>query len=134
MARYLTNEDAPTSALEPALHGYIARIATELGVGAEATLCELSDRASAYIALSERCSAYPDQDLALLWDQQCGWSLATEPHPGGALNVLAYHGHSLVPEPGELVTFVYPLSSRKRPGQGQRQLLLTSPTPNSPPG
>ncbi|WP_037348012.1 DUF6292 family protein [Sciscionella sediminilitoris] len=107
MSRYLTGDyDAPISTLEAALHNYIAQIAAALGVGTEATLCELSDWASAYIALSERCPAHPGQDLALLWDQQYGWALALEPYPGGALSILTYYGRSLIPTPDELLTFV----------------------------
>lgn len=93
-------------ALQSALYAYLGRVASGLGVGPEAISYELADQASAYLALTARLSGWPDDDVALVWDQRSGWALALESNPGAELRVLAYYQQAQLPAPEHVVAFV----------------------------
>ncbi len=44
----------------------------------DAFYAQLEPTAGAYIALDRRLPDHPDQDVALVWDERYGWSLALE--------------------------------------------------------
>ncbi|WP_410599668.1 DUF6292 family protein [Amycolatopsis sp. lyj-90] len=50
----------------------------ELGMHGDAFYAQLEPTAGAYIALDRRLPDHPDQDVALVWDERYGWSLALE--------------------------------------------------------
>jgi len=58
------------------LHSYLAAVATGLGVGPESCVVDLLSPASAYIALDGPVLRFPERDLALLWNEGFGWSVA----------------------------------------------------------
>jgi hypothetical protein len=93
-------------ALARGLAGYVRTVAGVLHVSSEATAFEVSDTATAYVALSARSSVHPDRDLMLVWTEQQGWALAVETAPAEPPVMLAYLGVDLVPEPGEVARFV----------------------------
>jgi hypothetical protein len=93
-------------ALAHGLAGYVRAVAGLLHVGSEATACEVSDTATAYLALNARSSVHPDRDLMLVWTERQGWALAVETAPGEAPVMLTSLGSDLVPEPAEVARFV----------------------------
>ena len=100
--------------VEQALRAYVARVATGLGLGPESWFCELSDVRGAYVALARRLPSVPDRDVALLWDDHAGWSLATETGSPGDLKVMARLGEDPAPPPETVVTFVDDLFNGRR--------------------
>jgi hypothetical protein len=97
------------------LRAYITAVAHALGVGPESTTVDTTTPASAYLALDGTTPAFPDRELALLWDERRGWSAAVETHSGEDLLVLADldAAHGARPAPRVLVDFV----SRLRAGR-----------------
>lgn len=85
------------------LRGYLAIVAAELGVGLESCTVDVDLPVSAYLALDQRVAAFPERDVALLWDERHGWSLAVETHSGEDLIVLAYLDADTVAPSAELV-------------------------------
>lgn len=89
------------------LRAYIASVALALGVGPESTTVDTTAPASAYLALDGTLPAYPDRDLALLWDERGGWSAVAETRAGDELVVDRLDpAHGVRPEPDVLVRFV----------------------------
>jgi hypothetical protein len=89
------------------LRGYLDRVATVLGVPPEAYWCDAASRTpEAYMALTHRLPAFPDRDLALLWDDEQGWALALEPDPWHDLQVLRRYGQPRRPAPERVHTFL----------------------------
>jgi hypothetical protein len=62
---------------------YLDTVAAVLGVGLESTTIDLDTPVSAYLALDHHLPAFPGRDLALLGDEEHGWSAAIETHSGG---------------------------------------------------
>ena len=90
-----------------ALRGYLATVATGLGIGLESCTLDIDTPVSAYLAVDHKAAAYPDRDVALLWDERHGWSLAVETHSGEDLIVLADLDTDEVAPPAErVVAFV----------------------------
>jgi hypothetical protein len=99
--------DSPDEfAFASGLRGYLAAVATGLGVGLESCAIDSLSPAAAYIALDGRVRRFPERDLALLWEERLGWSVAVETPSDGDLIVLTYHGGDLVPPPSEIGAFV----------------------------
>jgi Family of unknown function (DUF6292) len=109
------------------LRGYLAAVATGLGVGLESCAIDSLSPAAAYVALDGRAPHFPERDLALLWEERFGWSAAVEVPSGSDLIVLTYHGGDLVPPPSEVDAFVAAVRLGSHP-VGQP----TPPTPTAP--
>lgn len=92
--------------LADGLAGYVRAVAGALRVGAEAITSEVSDTATAYLALSARSAAHPGRDLMLVWTERHGWALSVETAPTEPPALLAYLGPDVVPEPAEVADFV----------------------------
>lgn len=93
--------------LHRGLAGYLHAVAEAIGVPIEGTSFEISDTATAYLALAPRWSERPGADLMLVWAEQHGWAVAVETAPGDAPEVVAYlGGDDLVPEPSTVARFV----------------------------
>ena len=92
-----------TDAFQRALRGYLALVATELGIGLESCTLDIDTPVSAYLAMDHRTDAAPERDLALLWDEHHGWSIAAETHTGEDLMVLGYLATDTVVPPVELI-------------------------------
>ncbi len=103
----LISEPADTDEVyHSGLRGYVADVAALLGVGLESAAIDPGrPESSVYLALDGRLDNFPDRDVALLWDDQRGWSLAIETHSGEDLIVLAYLGGELLPPPGRVARF-----------------------------
>lgn len=81
------------------LHGYVRSVCRALGLRGESSYVQVDGPASAYIPLDERLRRYPDHDVALLWDEDHGWSAAVETQSGDELPVVAALGRDLLPPP-----------------------------------
>ncbi|HVV24041.1 MAG TPA: DUF6292 family protein [Pseudonocardiaceae bacterium] len=88
------------------LRRYVRLAAEAIGVGAEASVVQFDDPISAYLALDRCHSAYPDRDLALLWDERCGWALGVEASDGPRVDVLGYLATDLLPPPRVVAAYV----------------------------
>jgi hypothetical protein len=78
----------PHGDLSRVLNGYIADVAVMLGIPAMAWWCEIADHSEAHLGLAEHAPGVPDRDVALLWDEDDGWSIAVEASSGKDLIVL----------------------------------------------
>jgi hypothetical protein len=88
------------------LQHYIQQVRLALGLRGECSYTQADEPASAYIALDERLAAYPDRDVALLWDERHGWSAALEDHHSSDLVVVAYFGRSVLPPPADVAAWI----------------------------
>lgn len=105
VASTVDDDQMDLAALGSGLRFYVHQVAAGLGIGPEATWCELADQASAYIALDDPAPDWPGRDAALVWDNDRGWALAVETHSGEDLLMQAYYGPQLVPRPDQVASF-----------------------------
>ncbi|MGQ0841828.1 DUF6292 family protein [Actinokineospora sp.] len=91
-----------THVLRRGLEGYLRAVAAALDLPAQGSTCEISDTATAYLALP----GPPDRDLMLLWDEHTGWSIAVEHGPAERQETVARHSAELVPDPAAVAAFV----------------------------
>ncbi|WP_447002524.1 DUF6292 family protein [Saccharothrix isguenensis] len=87
------------------LRGYVRLVTGELGLSGECSYAQ-AEPAGAYLALDGRLPGFPDRDVALLWDEGAGWSVAVETHSGEDLIVYAYFGPELLPAPEAVARWV----------------------------
>jgi hypothetical protein len=85
---------------------YVQHVAAAIGVPADATGHEVTDTATAYLALDERSPAHPNHDLMLVWDERLGWYIAVETTPTEPPEVVAYLTGDAVPTPTTVARFV----------------------------
>lgn len=85
---------------------YVQQVAAAIGVPTEAIGYEVSDTATAYLALDVRCPTRPGHDLMLVWDERLGWYVAVETDPADSPAVLAYLDGDAVPTPAAVRQFV----------------------------
>lgn len=97
--------DAPVP-LNRRLAVYVDQVAAAVGVPADATGYEVTDTATAYLALDLRSAARPDLDLMLVWDERLGWYVAVETNPAETPVVVAYLDGDVVPPPAAVARFV----------------------------
>jgi len=57
-------------------------------------------------------SRFPGREVALLWEETCGWALAVETRSGEDLIVLGYLGEHAVPAPDAVADFAATLGTR----------------------
>jgi hypothetical protein len=93
-------------ALSKSLAEYVMQVARAIGVPPDAVGYEVSDTATAYLALAERSPEHAGRDLMLVWDERLGWYVGVESRPGETQLVLCYLGGDAVPSPGAVARFV----------------------------
>lgn len=98
------------------LTGYVRAVANALQVGVEATHSEVSDTATAYIALARRSPDRPGQDLMLVWSELDGWALEIETAPAEQPATLARLDADPVAEPQVVAAFVRAVLDGRGPG------------------
>jgi hypothetical protein len=86
------------------LHRYVRMVSQALGLRGECSCVQAEEPISAYIALEGRFSRFPDRDVALLWEESQGWSVALE--SGDDLDVVACLGQELLPPPETVASWV----------------------------
>ncbi|MFE0026651.1 DUF6292 family protein [Amycolatopsis sp. NPDC059021] len=95
-----------TLVLARALKGYVRAVADVVGVAPEGTSCEVTDTATAYLALTRRRPEYADRDLMLVWSERQGWVVSVETRPAESPIVLSRLGGDTVPAPEDVARFV----------------------------
>ncbi|WP_125725846.1 DUF6292 family protein [Kibdelosporangium aridum] len=85
------------------LRDCLAAVTAHLGVGLESCCWGSDAPAWGYVALDRRLG---DRDVALLWDERTGWSIATEPDIGSDLDVMARLDGEVIPPPAAVADFV----------------------------
>ncbi|QWF77768.1 DUF6292 family protein [Amycolatopsis sp. CA-230715] len=88
------------------LREYVHRVSVAIGVGWESCAVDTSSPATGYIAVDWRLPGHADRDVAVLWDETQGWSVAIETHSGEDLIVVALLGGSLTPDPSAVADFL----------------------------
>ncbi|GGP68763.1 DUF6292 family protein [Saccharothrix coeruleofusca] len=113
------------------LRGYVRQVTEELGLSGESSFVQVERPVGAYLALDGRLPGFPDRDVALLWEEDLGWSAAVETHSGEDLLVQAYFGPDTTPSPRAVARWVRELfAGRKRqpflvpPRRAQEDLTL----------
>lgn len=91
--------------LQRGLRRYVRLVTQALGLSGESSYVQADRPASAYIALDERLRSHPHRDVALLWDEEHGWSAAIETSSGEDLLVVAYLGQKVLPPPQAVATW-----------------------------
>ncbi|CAL9542583.1 hypothetical protein SUDANB95_04226 [Actinosynnema sp. ALI-1.44] len=71
------------------LRRYVERIGDALDLSGECWCYDAGPPATAYLALEGRLPTHPDRDVALVWDERQGWSVAVETGCGEDLLVVA---------------------------------------------
>lgn len=84
---------------------YIQRVAERVGAGIDQWCCRGEHPMEAYIALNRSLPRFPGREVALLWEETCGWALAVETRSGEDLIVLGYLGEDAVPTPEAVAAF-----------------------------
>lgn len=94
------------------LRAYVHTVAAAWRIGPEYCVLDVESPAWAYVALDWTLPRYPDRDLALLWDERTGWSVAIETHSSEDLIVVACPTDSaVVPPPSRVRRFVDQLTA-----------------------
>jgi len=89
------------------LAGYLRAVAEAIGVPSEGTTFEISDTATAYLALARQWPGRPGRDLMLVWSERTGWTVSVETDPGEQPMVVArLGGRDPAPEPKVVADFV----------------------------
>lgn len=81
------------------LREYVRLVAAALGLRGQSWTVQCEPPANVYLALDDRLPLYRDRDVALIWDEEHGWSLELESNHSGDLQVLAYLGDDVLPAP-----------------------------------
>ncbi|MGW5053683.1 DUF6292 family protein [Actinokineospora sp. NPDC004072] len=115
-----------THSLGRALAGYVEAIADLLGVPAEGTTWEVTDTATAYLALTGRSPDHPGREVMLVWAESRGWAVSIETAPGEPPIVLARSG-AVVPPPAEVARLVADSLARRAPARCARPARLSRP-------
>ncbi|MBP2478724.1 hypothetical protein JOF53_007596 [Crossiella equi] len=95
-----------TRTLAEVLPAYVRAVARLTGTASEGTSSEVTDTATAYLALTSRCVVHPGHDLMLTWSERQGWALSVETQPHELPRVLARLGAELAPAPARVAAFV----------------------------
>ncbi|SDF45065.1 hypothetical protein SAMN05216553_101698 [Lentzea fradiae] len=95
-----------THLLTSALDRYVRQVAGVLGVPVEGVSFEVTDTATAYIALGDRAAAFPGRDVMLVWSATQGWAVSIETEPGEPLIALGRLSGDVVQAPERVVSFV----------------------------
>ncbi|NUT53280.1 MAG: hypothetical protein HOV94_39245 [Saccharothrix sp.] len=89
------------------LLAYVSEVTRAIGLSGECS-CVQSDgsRLGAYLAVDGHLPGFPDRDVALLWDERRGWSVAVESDSAEPPFVLAALRGPVTPEPATVARWV----------------------------
>lgn len=108
------------------LRGYVWLVADALGLRGESWYVKAECPANVYLAVDGRLPGFPDRDVALLWDEEYGWSAAVETHSGEDLIVLSYLGSEVLPPPRAVAEWVTDLLRGEHRGDPRPARLRTA--------
>jgi uncharacterized protein DUF6292 len=123
----------PRSRSPRGLRRYVGLVTEALGYSGHAFHVQIESPASAYIPLDERMPAFPDRDVALLWDERHGWCGAIETASGDDLIVVSYLGADVLPAPRVVARFASELVAGSGPGQAEPPAFRTLDEPDDLP-
>ena len=101
------------------LRRYVGLVTEDLGYTGHAFHVQTEAPVGAYLPLDERMPAFPDRDVALLWDERHGWCGAIETASGDDLIVVSYLGTDVLPAPRVVARFATELIAGSGPGQAE---------------
>lgn len=114
-----------THVLAGALERYVEKVAEALGVPRDGISFEVTDTATAYIALGCRAVAHPARDVMLVWSATQGWVVSIETDPTEPLIVLARSTGDIVQAPAVVARLVAESMGRL----GVREAPVAGPPP-----
>jgi Family of unknown function (DUF6292) len=123
----------PRSRSARGLRRYVGLVTEALGYTGHAFHAQIESPAGAYIPLDERMPAFPDRDVALLWDERHGWCGAIETASGDDLIVVSYLGADVLPAPRVVARFAAELVAGSGPGQAAPPAFRTLDAPDDLP-
>src|SRR5262245_13456920 len=86
------------------LREYFRIVAGACGSG-EAFSVRIERPLTGYVPLENRVAAFPELDVALVWDERTGWRAVLEPVTNNDLITLSYLDTSACPPPADVATF-----------------------------
>lgn len=90
-----------------AILNYVSRVTRALGLSGESSCVQNhGTRLGAYLALDGHLPGFADRDVALLWDETRGWSLAVESDSAEPPFVLARLRGPARPDPAAVARWV----------------------------
>lgn len=114
-----------THLLAGALERYVEKVAEALGVPRDGISFEVTDTATAYIALGCRAVAHPARDAMLVWSATQGWAVSIETDPTEPQIVLARATGDIVQAPEVVARLVADSMGRL----GTREAAVAGPPP-----
>lgn len=102
--------------LDSALRDYVHAVAAAVGVPVDGVTYEVTDTVTAYVPLSCRAQAHPDDDLMLVWGERRGWAVLVETPPDRTAVVLGAIEGDTVVSPADVVRFIDDTVNHPRPG------------------
>lgn len=85
------------------LRGYVRQVSDALGLSPECCCVQGERPSNAYVALDGQLPDFPGRDVALLWDERRGWSVAVETQE---LFLVEHYGDDPTPEPQVVAKWV----------------------------
>ncbi|GHH39880.1 DUF6292 family protein [Lentzea cavernae] len=95
-----------THLLAGALDRYVHAVAAALDVPSHGISFEVTDTATAYIALGCRAPEHPDRDVMLVWSATQGWAVSIETDPAEPRIVLGRSTGDVVQDPESVARLV----------------------------
>jgi hypothetical protein len=92
-------------------------VAEELGIDDAGQFVQFDAPVAAYVPLDIRLPRFPSHDVALVWDEECGWALGIETDAGTPIALLSYLGGDMLPAPRTVAQFVHDVVGDRFPGQ-----------------
>jgi hypothetical protein len=113
--------------LARALTRYVRAVADAVGVSREGTTHEVTDTATAYLALPQRGLDRLDSDLMLVWAERHGWSISLETGPAETSVVVSRLTGDTAPSPAMVAAFVADVMACRRPGAARTNAAQVPP-------
>ncbi|WP_024877420.1 DUF6292 family protein [Saccharomonospora piscinae] len=109
-------EMGSTDPMVGGLRTYVRSVVETLGMSGDSSYVQ-SEPLSLYLAVDGHLPGYPHRDVALLWDERCGWAGALETGCGEDLIVVSYLGDDPLPAPEVVASYTAALLRGDSPGQ-----------------
>lgn len=104
------------------LRRYARLVERALGLGAGGHYVQLERPASIYLPLLDRLMRFPDQDVALIWDEQRGWAVGLDNAAGEEIAVVACLTDDVLPKPFVVAAFVDQVFAGECPGEPESRI------------
>jgi hypothetical protein len=99
------------------LDHYVRLVGRELGLDGAGHLINFEPTVRVFLPLDARMARFPDQDVALVWDEERGWAIGVETDSASPVVVLSYLAEDVLPEPRTVARFVRDAFAARFPGQ-----------------